>query len=71
MEVARAFRAQTGIYFYSYDVTRNENKYFEYYSPHRIVFFEPKEVYHKEFKLEDGVELNFDTFSGFLMENLG
>ena len=65
------FKSQSGIYFFSYDVKKNENKYFEYYAPHRIIFFEPKEVYHKEFMISNGIELNFDTFSGFLMQNLG
>lgn len=59
------------MHFYTYDVAQNENKHFDYYSSNRIVFFEPKEVYHKEFELEEDTELTYDSFTGFLLQNLG
>lgn len=69
--MAAAYESTPALYFYTYDVTKNENKHFNFYSSKRIVFFEPKEVYHKEFQLEEDTELTFDSFTGFLMQNLG
>ena len=71
MKIAGQFAAQPGIYFYTYDTDENEHETFEYFASNRIVFFEPKEVYHKEFILDVRTELSFDRFAGYLMQNLG
>lgn len=70
-DIADKFKSQSGIHFYTYDTDLNESEVFEYFSPNRIVFFEPEETYHKEYKLDANVELGFDQFAGFLMQNLG